>query len=109
VAGRRQRYYVRVGAPTHALLEPSHEGRISSMNPTSRLQFERPRVERWQGTIAALRLADDIAGAEPGFRLLPFTPAVSSLATGGLLVGLQGVHLGIITRGIARELRRKSL
>jgi S1-C subfamily serine protease len=55
-----------------------------------------------KGTIAALRLADDIPGAGQGFRLLQFTPPVSSGARGGLLVGSQGVHLGIITKGIAR-------
>jgi hypothetical protein len=86
------------------LLEPNHQGRISHVNPTSDVQIERPRLERRQGAFAALRLPDDIAGAEPEFRLLPFTAAVSSVATGGLLVGLQGVHLGIITRGIARGL-----
>jgi hypothetical protein len=48
-------------------------------------------------------LADEIPGAGQGFRLLPFTPPVSSGAR-GLLVGSQGVHLGIITKGIARGL-----
>jgi hypothetical protein len=54
-----------------------------------------------KGTIAALRLADDIPGAGQGFRLLQFTAPVSSGAR-GVLVGSQGVHLGIITKGIAR-------
>jgi hypothetical protein len=57
-----------------------------------------------KGTSAALRLADDIPRARQGFRLLQFTPPVSSGARGGLLVGSQGVHLGIITKGIARGL-----
>jgi S1-C subfamily serine protease len=56
-----------------------------------------------KGTIAALRLADDIPGAGQGFRLLRFTAPVSSGARGGPLVGSQGVHLGITTKGIARE------
>jgi hypothetical protein len=54
-----------------------------------------------KGTIAALRLADETLGAAQGFRLLQFTPPVSSGAR-GVLVGSQGVHLGIITKGIAR-------
>ena len=35
-------------------------------------------------------------------RLLPFTATVSRGARGGPLVGSQRVHLGIITKGIAR-------
>ena len=54
-----------------------------------------------KGTIAALRLADDIPGAGQGFRLLQFTAPVSSGARGPP-VGSQGVHLGFITKGIAR-------
>jgi hypothetical protein len=54
-----------------------------------------------KGTIAALRPADDMPGAEQGFSLLPFTAPVSSGARGGPLVGSQSVRLGIITRGIA--------
>jgi hypothetical protein len=62
-----------------------------------------------KGIVAVLRLPDDIAGAEPGFRLLPFTAAVSSAARGRGGGGLsQGVHLGIITGGIARGLSWKS-
>jgi S1-C subfamily serine protease len=53
--------------------------------------------------IAALRLAEDLPGAGQGFRLLRFTPPVSSGARGGPPVGSQGVHLGITTKGIARE------
>ena len=55
-----------------------------------------------EGTIAALRLGDDIRGAGEGFRLLQFTALVSSPARGGPLVGSQGVHMGIITKGMAR-------
>jgi hypothetical protein len=61
-----------------------------------------------KGTIEALRLAEDIPGAGQGLRLLPFTAAVSSGARGGLLVGSQSVHFVIITKGIARGLRRMS-
>jgi S1-C subfamily serine protease len=55
-----------------------------------------------KGTLAALRLPDDIPGAGQGLRLVPFTAAVSSGARGGPLVGSQSIRLGIVTRGIAR-------
>jgi hypothetical protein len=67
MAGGRQRHCVRFAGRSRTLIEPSHESRISPINPTSRVQFERPRVERHQATIAALRLADDIPGAGQGF------------------------------------------
>jgi S1-C subfamily serine protease len=54
-----------------------------------------------KGIIPALRLADDVLGAGQGFRLLPFTAAVSSGAGGGRLVESQGALLGIITKRIA--------
>jgi hypothetical protein len=55
-----------------------------------------------QGTIAALRRADDIPGAGLGLRLVPFRAAVGSGADGSPLVGSQSVHLGIITKRLAR-------
>jgi hypothetical protein len=51
--------------------------------------------------MAALRLPDDIPGAGPGFRLLPFTAAVSSGASGGPLQDLDSrreAHLTSIMR-----------
>jgi hypothetical protein len=57
-----------------------------------------------KGIIAALRLADDIPASGQGFRLLPFTAALSSGAGGGPLVDSQGALLGIITKRIARGL-----
>jgi hypothetical protein len=48
VGGGRQRHFVPLDAGTHAFIELSHESRISPMNPTSRREFERPRVERPQ-------------------------------------------------------------
>jgi hypothetical protein len=54
-----------------------------------------------KGTIAALRLADDIPGAGQGFRLCS-SRRRSAAGPGRLLVGSQGVHLGVITKGIAR-------
>jgi hypothetical protein len=50
-----------------------------------------------QGTIAALRQADDISEAGQGFRVLEFTPPVSSGARGGRGRGLVisfGAHHG---------------
>jgi S1-C subfamily serine protease len=57
-----------------------------------------------KGFIVALRRADDLPGAGQGLRLLPFTPALSSGAGGGPLVGSQRALLGIVTKRIARGL-----
>jgi S1-C subfamily serine protease len=56
------------------------------------------------GIIAALRQADDIPGSGQGFRLSPFTAAVSSGGGGGPVVEWQGALLGIITKRVARGL-----
>jgi hypothetical protein len=98
--GRCQRHFVRLARCLHALTEHGHASGISPMNPPS--QFERPRLGRRRGTIAALRRADHMPVARQGFRLLRFTAPGSSGGRGGPLVGSQGVHLGIITNGISR-------
>jgi hypothetical protein len=45
----KERYFVRIGARPHALIEPGYERGISPMDATSHVQFERPRLERRPG------------------------------------------------------------
>jgi hypothetical protein len=49
VARGQKRHSVQFAPCPHALIEPGHEGGISPMKATSRVQFERPRLERRQG------------------------------------------------------------
>jgi len=52
-----------------------------------------------EGTVSALRLADEIPGAGTGFRLIEFTAPVAHGASGGALVDRTGTLIGIITTG----------
>jgi hypothetical protein len=44
----RKRHIVRITAGLHAFTKLGHDSRIPHMNPTSHVQFERPRLERRQ-------------------------------------------------------------
>ena len=52
-----------------------------------------------EGIFSALRMADEVPGAGQGYRVLQFTPPVSSGASGGPLIDGKGLLVGIITRG----------
>jgi hypothetical protein len=53
-----------------------------------------------KGVLAASRLADEIAGAGQGYRLLQFTAEVAGGSSGGPLVNSGGELIGVITGGV---------
>ncbi len=58
---------------------------------------------RWTasaGTLNATRLAEDVAGAGSGYRLLQFTAPIAPASSGGVVVDAQGRALGIVIAGL---------
>ena len=55
------------------------------------------------GVLSSIALADEIPGAGTGFRVLKFTDAVTSKATGGVLVDNYGRALGLIAPALQAQ------
>ncbi len=58
---------------------------------------------RWNasaGTLNSSRLAEEVAGAGTGYRLLQFTAPIAPASSGGVVVDAQGRALGIVIAGL---------